>query len=42
MSIAWQTGRRIQWDGENEQILDDPEANELVTKKYRKPWTLEI
>ena len=42
MSIAWQTGHRIQWDGANEQIIDDPEANELVTRKYRKPWTLEI
>lgn len=42
MSIAWQTGRRIEWDGENEQIAGDPEANDLVTRKYREPWKLEI
>ena len=42
MSIAWETGRRIQWDGEKEQVVGDKEANELVTRKYRKPWTLEI
>lgn len=42
MNIAWRVGRRIRWDGEREQVLDDPQANQLATKQYRAPWTLEI
>ena len=42
MNIAWRTGRRIRWDNQREQVLDDPEANALVTKPYRAPWKLEI
>lgn len=40
MNIAWRVGRRIRWDGEKEQVIDDAEANALVTKQYRKPWSL--
>lgn len=42
MNIAWQVGRTIQWDGEKEQVVNDPEANALVTKPYRPPWKLEV
>ena len=42
MNIAWKVGRSIQWDGEKEQITNDPEANALVTKPYRAPWKLEV
>jgi len=42
MNIAWKVGRTVRWDAEAEQILDDAEANELVTKKYRAPWKLEV
>lgn len=42
MNIAWRTGRKIRWDSANEQVVDDPEANALVTKKYRAPWTLDV
>jgi len=42
MSIAWKVGRRIEWDGQAEQGVGDPEANALVTKPYRAPWTLEV
>jgi predicted dehydrogenase len=42
MNIAWKVGRRIRWDGQKEQVIDDPEANALVTKKYREPWKLEV
>jgi predicted dehydrogenase len=41
MSIAWKTGRRILWDGQQEQVVGDTEANDLVTKKYREPWKLD-
>jgi len=41
MNIAWKVGRRIRWDAGSEKVLDDPEADALVTKKYRAPWKLE-
>ena len=42
MNISWEVGRSIRWDGEKEQIIDDAEANSLVTKPYRAPWKLEV
>ena len=42
MNIAWKVGRKIRWDAEKEEVLDDPEANALVTKPYREPWQLEV
>lgn len=42
MNIAWKTGRKIRWDAEKEQVIDDPEANALVTKQYRAPWKLDV
>ena len=42
MNIAWRVGRKIRWDAEKEQVIDDDEANALVTKPYRAPWTLDV
>ena len=42
MNIAWRVGRRVRWDSENERVIDDPEADRLVTKTYRAPWSLEV
>jgi predicted dehydrogenase len=39
-NIAFRTGRKIRWDPEREQILDDPKAAELVDRPARKPWDL--
>jgi predicted dehydrogenase len=39
-NIAFRTGRRVAWDAAREQITGDPEAQKLVTKPYRAPWTL--
>ena len=34
-------GRALQWDPENEAIVDDEAANKLLqTHNYRKPWTI--
>jgi hypothetical protein len=40
MNIALRVGRQIQWDPKAEKVVGDPQADALVTKKYRKPWTL--
>ncbi|MEN6537277.1 MAG: Gfo/Idh/MocA family oxidoreductase, partial [Bryobacteraceae bacterium] len=42
MNISWEVGRSIRWDGERNQVLDDPKANALVTKPYRAPWKLKV
>ena len=39
-NIAFRTGRRVSWDAAREQVIGDAEAQKLVTKAYRGPWTL--
>ncbi|MFB0524912.1 MAG: Gfo/Idh/MocA family oxidoreductase [Phycisphaerae bacterium] len=36
--LSYKIGRSIKWDGDREVIIDDPEANELLRREYRKPW----
>ena len=38
--ISWRLGRSIEWDGEREQIVDDPEGSRLLSPSFRSPWTL--
>ncbi|OHB70729.1 MAG: dehydrogenase [Planctomycetes bacterium RBG_13_63_9] len=39
-NISLVTGSRLEWDAENEQITNNPQANELLHYEYRKPWQL--
>jgi len=39
-NIAFRTGRKIRWDAEREEILDDPKASEFLERPARKPWDL--
>ena len=39
-NIAFKLGRKLRWDGLREQFIDDPEANKMLTKEYRKPWKI--
>lgn len=36
--LSLKLGRSVRWDGEKEVILDDPDANKLLSRAYRKPW----
>ncbi|MBM4018198.1 MAG: Gfo/Idh/MocA family oxidoreductase [Planctomycetes bacterium] len=36
--LSWKLGRSVQWDGEKEQIIGDPEASKLLRRQYRAPW----
>jgi len=36
--LSLKLGRSVEWDGEKEVIIGDPEANKLLRRKYRKPW----
>jgi len=37
--IAYDTGTRVAWDGQREQIVGNPEAAKLLKRDYRAPWT---
>jgi predicted dehydrogenase len=39
-NIAFRTREKIAWDAEKESIPNNPQADQLVTVQYRKPWTL--
>jgi predicted dehydrogenase len=36
--LSYKLGRSVRWDGQKEVILDDPEANKLLSRQYRKGW----
>ena len=36
--IALELGRKIRFDPETETIIDDPEAQRLMSRAYRSPW----
>ncbi|MCS1412152.1 MAG: Inositol 2-dehydrogenase [Verrucomicrobia subdivision 3 bacterium] len=36
--LSYRLGRSVAWDGDREQILNDPEAAGLMRRDYRKPW----
>ncbi len=39
-NIAFRVGRRVAWDAAGERIVGDADAQKLVMKTYRAPWTL--
>jgi hypothetical protein len=41
-NISYRTRRRIAWDGKNERIVGDNEASKLLSRHYRKPWSLSV
>ncbi|OAI49926.1 oxidoreductase [Planctomycetaceae bacterium SCGC AG-212-F19] len=39
-NVAYRLGRPITWDAKNLKAVGEPEADKLIHKEYRKPWTL--
>lgn len=39
-NIAWRTRSTLRWDGENERVLNNPEANALLGRTYRQGYEL--
>jgi predicted dehydrogenase len=37
-NISLRLGRKVRWDAEKEEIIDDREASAYLTRPYRKPW----
>ena len=40
--VSCRVGRSIQWDADREQVIGDPQANELLARPYRAPWTYPV
>ncbi|MHC4445933.1 MAG: Gfo/Idh/MocA family protein [Planctomycetota bacterium] len=40
MNIAWRVGRKVRWDAGKERIIGDDQADAMVCKPYRAPWSL--
>jgi len=38
--IAMKLGRKVRWDPKNEQFINDPEADRLLSRPMRSPWHL--
>jgi len=38
-NVAFKTGRKVYWDQQARQFVDDGEANALLRPTYRAPWT---
>lgn len=36
--LSLKLGRSLEWDGEKEMVVNDPEANRLLARDYRAPW----
>jgi predicted dehydrogenase len=39
-TIAYRSGKRIEWDAANLKVKNSPDAQQLVHKEYRNGWTL--
>ena len=39
-NIALRTGRRLYWDSEKSQFINDDAANKYLIPEYRAPWAL--
>jgi nitrite reductase/ring-hydroxylating ferredoxin subunit len=37
-NISLRTGRKLRWDAEGEQIVDDTQASAMLVRPYRRPW----
>ena len=37
-NLALKTGRTLQWDAAKQRVVGDDEANQLLTRPYRRPW----
>lgn len=39
-TVAYRSGKRVEWDAASLKVTNNPEAQQFVHKEYRKGWTL--
>jgi predicted dehydrogenase len=39
-NVAFRTGKKIEWDAQNMQVTNAPEAERFIRRDYRKGWSL--
>jgi hypothetical protein len=39
-TISYRVGRKIVWDDAKGRCVNDPEADKLITRDYRKPYVV--
>lgn len=39
-NISYRTGRKLRWDAAKERFVGDAEADQYLSREYRKPWVL--
>ena len=39
-NISYRLGRELKFNGEKEQFVNDPEADAMLTREYRKPYVI--
>ncbi len=39
-TISYRLGRKVVWNDANGQFVNDPEADKLITRQYRKPYVV--
>jgi hypothetical protein len=39
-NISYRVGRKLTWDEARKQFADDAEANQLISRDYRKPYAV--
>lgn len=37
-NISYRLGRKVFWDSESQQFINDDEANKKINSHYRFPW----
>ncbi len=41
-NVALKAGKRLEWDGDNLEVTNVPEANRWISKEYRKGWEYDV
>jgi len=41
-NLSLRLGRKLRWDAEKEDVVDDPEASAMLERPYRQPWDGEL
>jgi hypothetical protein len=41
-NLSLRLGRKLRWDADRQEVVDDREASALLVRPYRAPWDAEL